>query len=186
MNAPTIFQEQAHYRKIFVKHNGDGPWACFFCGDEVSRVEKDTRFRLAIHHKNHNHDDDRKLNLKPAHNSCHSRHHSIGRKHTPETRAKQRAASMGNQHGLNPSDETREKLRVASTGRLGPNRGKIPWNKGAVTPDEVRAKISEAHKGKILSPETRAKISKIHRGKPKSPETRARMSDAAKRRKVSL
>jgi len=109
--------------RLFFAHNGLGPYACFFCGDDVT-LEK-----VTIHHKNHNHDDNRKSNLKASHSGCHSRHHATGRVksdeecakisiarkgmfergelvsptkgvgHTPETRAKMSASMMGNLNG---------------------------------------------------------------------------------------
>jgi NUMOD3 motif len=137
--AMTYYQDQAHYRKIFVKHNGEGPYTCFFCGDEIT-CEAKGRLRLTIHHKNHNHDDDRKSNLKPAHLACHSRYHNEGVKRSPETRVKMSEANKGKI--LSP--ETRAKMSEV--------------NKGKVLTPEHRAKIGAAHRGMKHSPEARAKM----------------------------
>jgi len=62
----------------------------------------------------------------------------------------------------NPSDETRAKLSIASTGRK--------------HSEETRRKISESHKGVHLSDETKNKISNSHKGKTISEETREKIS----------
>ena len=175
---PNVFQQQAHYRKIFAKYFGDGPWLCFFCGEEVSRREKNTKLRFCIHHRNHNHDDNRKSNLKPAHWSCHIRHHTKG--HAP----------AGPKHH---TDETRAKMRAARTRRpSSPNKGKVmslearakisAANRGKILTPEHRAKIGLANSRRIQSPETRAKIGAASASRTHSPETRAKMSASHKKR----
>jgi len=77
-------------------HNGNGPWVCFFCSEEILPDEKPrSRRSLCIHHKNHNHDDNRKSNLKASHWACHTRHHKVGVANTSEQRAKISAALKG-------------------------------------------------------------------------------------------
>ena len=60
------------------------------------------------------------------------------------------------------SDETKALISKAEKGHIGYNKGKPAWNKGLKTPDEVRQKLSEAHKGKRqpLSKETIEKLRK--------------------------
>jgi len=84
------------------------------------------------------------------------------------------------------------------------NIGKIPWNKGKSTPEDVKNKISASNKGKhnnpwnkgeSLSKDTRAKISASGRGRiawnkgipgpPVSDSTRLKISSANKGKKVS-
>jgi len=155
----NFFQDQAHYTEIFLEHNGNGPWVCFFCNEEILPDEKPrSRCSLAVHHKNHNHDDNRKSNLKPAHWGCHISHHRTGSVSTTEQRMKISAS-------IKKHWETRDRTFTL----------------------EHRANLSEAHKGKVTSPEVRAKMSAAAVGIPKSPETRANMSAAQrKRRRVSL
>jgi len=84
--------------------------------------------------------------------------------HSPETRAKMRAASLGRPR---ISEETRAKMSEAHKRR--PRYSCSP---------EARVRMSEAHKGKPghpCSPETRAKMRAIHLGHPYSPENRAKM-----------
>lgn len=52
---------------------------------------------------------------------------------------------------------------------------------GYVMPDEVKKKISKAHKGKSISEETRKKISEANKGRP-SPRKGVKLSDETKRK----
>jgi len=45
------------------------------------------------------------------------------------------------------------------------NTGRIPWNKGMNTPDEVKRKLSISHMGQFVSKETKIKLSLIKRGR---------------------
>jgi hypothetical protein len=80
----------------------------------------------------------------------------------PEYRALQ--SLLG--HNRKLTQEHREKIRIAATGRL--------------KSDETRRKISEGHKGKQLSKEHRKKISIAEKGKPKSKQHRKRISQDKK------
>lgn len=189
----TFFKDQAHYRKIFIEVNGDGPYVCFFCSDEVSREEKDTRLRLCIHHKNHDHDDNCKSNLKPSHWWCHSTHHTTGKVFSDERCEKISAAAIGRVF----SDGTREKISAASKGNqygkghvhsLESRRKMSASQTGKTKSPEHRAKIGAAHIGQgRVGPEhhtdeTKAKIGAAHLGSRRSPEQRAKMSESAKHR----
>lgn len=76
----------------------------------------------------------------------------LGKKHTPETRAKMRIAKLGKNLGKKLSPEHRDKIRAAGIGR-----------KFAA---ESRAKISAALTGIKRSTETREKLRVAHLGKP--------------------
>ena len=62
------------------------------------------------------------------------------------------------------------------------NNGKLAWTKGKHHTEEVRRKISEAHKGKHLSEEHKRKISEAHKGKhvSVSEETKKKMKQSMK------
>lgn len=71
-----------------------------------------------------------------------------GRKHSIETRKR-----MGDAHrGSKRTEETKKKMRISRA-------------KQAPMTDEIRNKISEAHKGKILTEEHKTKISKNNKSK---------------------
>jgi hypothetical protein len=84
--------------------------------------------------------------------------------------------------GRVPSEETREKMRMASTGRT--------------HTDKARAKMSESHKGennhnygKPRTQEVKDKISKSNRGKTRSEEARVKMkeiNETNKKNKIGL
>jgi hypothetical protein len=108
----------------------------------------------------------------------------------------------------NMSEESLEKLRKKSTGRLhtpeakkkmsDAKKGKQPWNKGvpmsdqakqklsekkkgvSCHTDESRRKISESSLGRTHTEEARRKIGDGHRGKNVSAETRKKLSESNK------
>lgn len=110
----------------------------------------------------------------------------------------------GGEGMLNPCEETRKKLSIASSGENNPNYGKkrtIEINskinavrimehtdetkkkigeisKGRTHTDESKQKISKANLGKIVSEETKGKISKANLGKIVSEETKEKLSIA--------
>lgn len=91
--------------------------------------------------------------------------------------------------GFVPSAETREKARIASTGKKPSiqTRKKISIAlKGRETSDETRAKLSAANMGHILSPETRAKIGAAGIGRKVSDETRKKKSISMMGKKNAL
>ena len=115
---------------------------------------------------------------------------SVGRIHTPESRAKQSASMTGKKHSpetlarmsaakQNVSPETRARMSAARKGRIASpeTRAKISAGKSNPSP-ETLAKMSAARKN--LSSETRAKLAAGMKGKKHSPETRAKMSAARK------
>lgn len=89
--------------------------------------------------------------------------------HTPETCAKIRVATGGINNpnfGLSPSEETRQKMRLARLGKTMPPE----------TRAKISARISEIKTGRKLSPSHCASIGASKRGRVASEETRKRMS----------
>jgi group I intron endonuclease len=118
------------------------------------------------------------FNILPTAGSC------LGRRHSDETKAKMRAASIGKgfspevikkmaemRRGTKQSPETIAKRSAALMGR--------------VFPPEVRAKISAANMGRKCSPESIAKRLAKMKGIPFSAEHRAKLSEAGKGRTQS-
>lgn len=83
----------------------------------------------------------------------------LGKKHTPETRAKLSASCMGRtspRKGAKLSEETKQKIRDANIGKkLSEDvkrkisiagKGKQAWNRGSKHSEETRFKMSVAHK----------------------------------------
>jgi hypothetical protein len=68
--------------------------------------------------------------------------------------------------GLTLSDETKNKISESS-------KGKIPWNKGLKTPEDVKKKQSLAKLGKNLSKEHVEKISSANKGRKNTEESKA-------------
>lgn len=109
---------------------------------------------------------------------------NIGKKHSPETRAKMSKSRTGRiggrPAGFNHSSETIEKIRAA--------------NRGQSRPPELREKLRQANIGKKHSAETKAKMSASRMGNTngaggkglrRSAETLLRMSAAQKGKIVS-
>ena len=118
----------------------------------------------------------------------------LGKKHTPETRAKLSASCMGRtspMKGVKMSEETKQKLRDANLGKkrspeitekiVAKTKGRPAWNKGLKHSEETKAKMSFAHKGKkrlaSVGEKTRARLL----GKKLSEETRKKISESHKR-----
>jgi hypothetical protein len=89
----------------------------------------------------------------------------LGAQHSDETKEKMRIAAMQRPP---PSEDTRERLRITSTGRT--NKGRIGKKKS----DEERAKISLSHSGKVCSnPRVNARYGNTsHLGHKHSEETK--------------
>lgn len=131
--------------------------------------------------------------FRSGYNECPIAADCTGRRHTPETRAKMRAASLG--RVISP--ETRAKISIASKAASLESRLRgIQKRIGGRRSPETRARMRAAQLGKKASPETRAKLSAItsampqaHRDKlaaslrgrktkPHTAESRAKMSEA--------
>lgn len=105
----------------------------------------------------------------------------LGRKHSPESRAK-----IGKAHkGKKVSDEQRLNMSIALKTKglsLEHIEAIRAANKNRVYTSDSRAKMSESQKGKVKSLETCAKLSASLKGKPKSADHRKNLSIAAKKR----
>lgn len=96
----------------------------------------------------------------------------IGRKHSPETRAKISAAHKGRAH----SDEHRKNSSIARKGRpANPDaiRRGAETRRGMKRSPEAIAKAAAANRGQKRSAEARARMSEWQKGKPASPKLRA-------------
>lgn len=147
----------------------------------------------------------------PYFNECKIAGSCLGRKHSPETRAKISKANKGQIpwiKGVGHSEETKKKIGNANKGRewsieqreaarqraMGNNH-----HAGHHQPESAKAKISQTHRGKKMSAdailkikkkltghevkkETREKISYALKGRVFSGETKERMSEGQKRR----
>lgn len=116
---------------------------------------------------------------QPEYNLCPTAGSCLGRKATPETRAKQSASMMGKKTklGCKESAETRAKKSASM--------------KGKPKSAEHRANLSAAlmgrktwNKGKPMRPETKAKLSVAHTGKKASAEHRANQTAAQRLRRA--
>lgn len=83
---------------------------------------------------------------------------NLGRKRTPEYKAKKRAEMMGNQYllGHKHTAETLEKMSITRRGNK--------YSLGYKHSDKTRSKMSVSKKGHLMSTETRAKISVAKKG----------------------
>jgi hypothetical protein len=125
---------------------------------------------------------------------------NLGKKHSPETRAKMRATHAKNKKkrgrgpGFRHSDETRAKIAIANIGKSPSTEAREKLrraNLGKKHTAETRMKMSEQRignthgaggKGLKRSEETRLKMSAAQRGKVVSRETRAKISATLKAR----
>jgi len=83
-----------------------------------------------------------------------------------EHRLKNSIANSGDKnhmYGKTRTDEVKEKLRIANTGKI--------------MPTEVKEKISTTLKGRVVSQSTREKLGKVHKGKITSEETKRKISE---------
>ena len=87
----------------------------------------------------------------PSNNTT-ERKHNMRKNFTEETREKMRAAHTGKHH----SELTKWKMSVA--------------HKGKKHSEETKRKMSEAHIGKKMTVETRQKMAESHRGKKSEPQ----------------
>lgn len=119
--------------------------------------------------------------MKPNYNACPVAGNSLGRTHSPETRAKISAANKGKLKGKPRSPEVCAKMSESMKGK---NTGKTrtPEQKakiikaltGRKPTDETRVKMSLSQRGRIITLEARAKISAANKGRKHTPETIAK------------
>ena len=85
----------------------------------------------------------------------------------------------GGVKGINVSDETKEKRRIA-------NSGKNHFRYGKNLTDKHKSKLSEAHKGMKHTKETCIKMSNSRKGRIVTEETRKKISESEKGKEISL
>lgn len=83
-----------------------------------------------------------------------AKNHFYGKRHSPESIAKQRAAKLGKKHSL----EAKAKMSASRSGGRS-------WRCGKPLDPQTRAKISAALMGRKASPETRAKMCAVRKGR---------------------
>ena len=175
-------KEQNVYKKIW---NDNNPNDQIVSGDGC-----------CIHHINGDHFDHRIENLQKMKGGEHTSLHMTGENH-PFYGVK----GKDNPHYRKiVGTETREKLRIASTGKVyseeskkkmsDSHKGKIPVNKGVPMSEEQKIKLSKklkgrpgCMKGKTHSDEAKSKISKANKGKKRTEEAKRNMRKAWERRK---
>jgi hypothetical protein len=165
-------RNRAQYNAVFTATYGEGPYACYFCGSEVS-AEKNH-----IHHVNHDETDDRPKNLVATHNACHRSYHFritwlVNYNEMMKTR-KGHAGILHSEETKRHLSESHKAMGHAPTMEARSMGGKAPWT------DERRANQSRAQSNR--SPEWKEKNAAANRGSKRTPEQRQRMSDAAKAR----
>lgn len=106
--------------------------------------------------------------------------------------AKRNSGENNYNYGKPMSEEQKERLRVANTGKVVPphvrqkiseaQRGRT-YPKGYKPSEETRRKMSIAITGKRHTEETKARMSQFHTGKTFSDETRKKISDSRKGQK---
>lgn len=82
--------EYARIQIMNLMAGDDGKVICYFCGMRIKHVNR-TKWKgkcLFIHHKNGNHSDNRRENIVPSHNSCHTKYHNSIRVWSEESKEK--------------------------------------------------------------------------------------------------
>lgn len=141
----------------------------FFAIHRIRMVRKLGRSLLTdehVHHKNKITFDNRDENLELLSASEHAKHHSVGRKHTEQSKMLMSSQRKGRKW----PDEVREKIAAANRARAKP------------LTEEIKEKIRQKQTGKKMSAESSLKKSLALKGKPKSPEHRQKLAEANRRR----
>ena len=115
----------------------------------------------------------------------------VGRKHTEEEKVQMRERMKGNKYslGFKCREETKEKLRIKSTGKIHSieTRNKISEkNKGIKFTNEHNLKVSNKLKGRVISKEWREKISEGNKGKIIPEKQKIKMKEFMKGNKYNL
>lgn len=95
--------------------------------------------------------------------------------------------SLGGE-GSSPTEETRQKMRAAQTGRKHTDESRHKMSlaaKGRKHTEETRQKLSEINTGKKQTPESVARRASSNLGKKRSEESRQRMSGAQRGKKLT-
>ncbi len=115
-------------------------WDKYFPNDPILVGE-------VIHHKDFDHDNNKKYNLQKMMDSAHKILHATGKNHP----------LYGTQH----SEETKRKIGLKSKGRVCSKETRLKMSKvrlGVPKSEEHKKKIGESQKGKIISEETKREI----------------------------
>lgn len=142
----AILEDQAAYHisnTMFFK--GFIPWNKGLKGCH----SEETRKKIGLRFKGIHLSEDHRRKIGNA--NAGERHWLYGKHHSEVSRKKMSLAKIGRP----VSEEVRRKLK-----------GRPAWNKGKNTPDEVRAKLSQAHLGIHHSEESKKKISEHSKGRP--------------------
>lgn len=118
-------------QRVFIETNGDGPWSCYSCYDQVEKIGQDT-WDGNIHHLDEDATNDSPENLVIMHVICHQRFHgpssniwvkghqpwNLGKKATAEARAHMSVSKKANPPflGKRHTDEARAKIAAAHRG----------------------------------------------------------------------
>lgn len=99
------------YKKVFLQHNGTGPWECAHCGKLVMKLGRYWGNGY-IHHIDEDKWNNDPSNLTIMHSECHAAHHNTGKKHSVETRRQMSESARGHEVSV----ETRRKIGDANRG----------------------------------------------------------------------
>lgn len=115
----TEYQAVAY--RTFTEINGDPPWTCGYCGEDVLAL---TMGQGCVHHVDEDRSNNDPSNLIAMHTACHVRHH--------------RKDKVGNRRGAKLTSAQVRRMSDRQKGR------KLPW----LHNDEVRRKIADSKRGK--------------------------------------
>lgn len=114
-------------------------------GGKNCEMSEDTKRKLTNCFKGRHHTKETKEKLSKI---------NTGKHHSEETKKKITTKLLGSKnpfYGRHHTEETKrkisEKAKKRCSGKGNPMFGRVGWNKGMKTPDEIRKKISESNKG---------------------------------------
>jgi hypothetical protein len=84
---PRSGRNVARARRVFVTHNGLGPWTCNECNELIVQIGR-TSDDGNIHHVDEDPSNDVPENLVILHTTCHQKLHHFGETHSAEHNAK--------------------------------------------------------------------------------------------------
>jgi len=122
--------------------------------------------------------------LSPEFNICRVAGSCAGVKRTEETKEKLRVAATGRVYHC--SEETKEKARLALKGRKLSEEAKAKLREGwkkrnHKVSEETRQKLIDSHKGQKVSESTKQKLSEVLKGRFISEEHRAKIRESVKK-----
>lgn len=174
------------YRRVFIAWYGDLPLPCRFCTESVTKWGKATMSGV-IHHIDWDFTNNDPANLAVAHTLCHTRHHTAGRKMSPESGDKKRRAMLRRSicpdcgGEFNPIWMTRHVREGKCTN---PTEEQVAEGARQVSVNSTSAQRQWAEgRGSSYerTPEIRARIASSLTGRKQSPESNALRSASLKR-----